>query len=141
MESLITRDIIPSLSIESFCSNPFSQSSCTAFHFFDLSPSSYFVHFKFAHHTSLLNNSFISKWISMKYQNFTLQANQPTASHCTKLRIHFTLHVGICHNFHTKRMNCMKLYTHKLCISYVFKENMTIDLSRRGLSSTLPIYL
>ena len=33
MESLITRDIIPSLSIESFCSNPFSQSSCTAFHF------------------------------------------------------------------------------------------------------------
>ena len=132
MESLITWDIIPSLSygIIYFSFAQIHSASllgersknemlydCTTFHFFDLSPSSYFVLLNLLITlVYLITPSFLSGFLWNLHQSFTLQANQPMASHYTKLRIHFTLHVGICRNFNTKRINCMKLYTHKLRI-------------------------
>ena len=80
-----------------------------------------FLTFHFVHLNCLSNNSLISAWISMKliphfylcilykHTKFKLHTNK-----CQRIRVHFTLHVERCHNLYTKKMNWMKLYTHKL---------------------------
>ena len=177
-EALVTRDIIPSLSIELVTQVSFKSVQPIFLYSFwrvDLWPKKFwpgfrffffflifffiahfawacvctFLSFYFVHHTCLFNISFISNCISMKptpefylcipYKATNLQLQ---TTKCKKFTVPFTLHVGICCNLYKNWINCMKLYTHVLHI-YLhlwekFKENVTTDLSRRGLS-ILPI--
>ena len=166
-EALITRDIIPSLSIELVTQVSFKSVQPIFLYSFwrvDLWPKKFdpdfvfffiahfvwacvctFLSFHFVHHTCLFNIFFISNCISMKltpefylcipYKATNLQLQ---TTKCKKFTVPFTLHVGICCNLYKNWINCIKLYTHVLHI-YLhlwekFKENVTIEFFRRGLS-------
>ena len=176
-ESLVTRDIIPSLSIEIVTRVSFKSVPPIFFYRFwrvDLWPKNFwpgsrffyfffiahfawacvctFLSFHFVHQDCLFNNSFISKWISMKLApefhlsilykatNFQLQTTK-----CRKFRVPFTLHIGTYNNLKLYRMNCMKLKTYILhvCLHLweKFEEIMTLECSRRDLSILLQMNL
>ena len=137
-EALVTRDIIPSLSIElvtqvsfksvqpifwySFWSvDLWPNKAWPVFRFFFMAHFAWacvctFLSFHFVHHTCLFNIFFISKCISMKltpelYLCMPYKATnlQLQTTKCKMFTVPFTLHVGICHNLYRHWISCMKL--------------------------------
>ena len=129
-ESLVTQDIIPSLSIELVTQVSFKSVQPIFLYSFwrvDLWPKKFwpgfrffsshtlraracvctFLSFHFVHHTCLFNISFISNCISMKltpefYLCIPYKATnlQLQTTKCKKFTVSFTLHVGICCNLY-----------------------------------------